>query len=383
MITATNKQHTKHITLAKLSQGYFGRNELAILGTTCSHVKSVVQDITAALPQYNIGFADEDHVNTEINLPISPAIVFNKKAASAQVAYSTSLNTMQQRMVFNNADLVLVNGNHFTAVKQIVVIDEAKPLHKKLDRLTNVQLVLFKEGITALPSYLVEHMPGIKEVPVLHIADKDAIAGFIKNFIQNAIPPINGLVLAGGESRRMGSDKGSLSYHEGLTQRQRVYGLLQDYCKEVYVSCNSMQKEIIGAEGLPTITDSFTGLGPLSGILSAFRQNPDRAWLTVACDLPYLSVETIQRLVQQRDISKAATAFGNTEDHGWPEPLLTIWEPRAYPLLLQWLSQGYSCPRKALINADIALLDIRDKQQLQNVNEYSDYLTALHNLQAT
>jgi len=380
---ATTEQHSKHVLLAKPVQGNFGRNELAILGTTCSNINSLAQNIIDALPQYHIGFADEDHATADENLPASPAIAFTKKGVGAEISYGAGLNAMQQRMLFNNTDLVLVNGNHFAATKQIAVIDEAKPLHKKMDRLTNIQLVLLQEGVAAIPPYLMEQVPGMRDVPVVSIGDKNAIADLIKNFIERSKPPITGLVLAGGESQRMGSDKGSLRYHEGLTQRQHVYNLLKDECREVYISCNGTQKETVRAEGLPLIEDSFTGLGPLGGILSAFRQNPNAAWLTVACDLPYLSAETIQLLVQQRDTSKVATAFGNVEDHGWPEPLMTIWEPRAYPWLLQCLSQGYSCPRKALINADIALLDIPGKQQLQNINKYSDYLTAIENLQAT
>jgi molybdenum cofactor guanylyltransferase len=55
-------------------------------------------------------------------------------------------------------------------------------------------------------------------------------------------------------------------------------------------------------------------------------------------------------------------------DSRFPEPLITIWEPRAYPLLLQFLSQGYSCPRKVLINSDVELLQVPDVQAIQNVN---------------
>jgi len=62
-----------------------------------------------------------------------------------------------------------------------------------------------------------------------------------------------------------------------------------------------------------------------------------------------------------------ATCFHNPETD-FPEPLITIWEPRAYPRLLEFLSLGYSCPRKALINSDVQEIDIPDLQLLSNVN---------------
>jgi molybdopterin-guanine dinucleotide biosynthesis protein A len=198
--------------------------------------------------------------------------------------------------------------------------------------------------------------------------------------LQEGTPVLNGLVLSGGQSQRMGMDKGNIQYHDHKTQRQYIYELLQPYCSEVFISCNEAQTAAVAAQGLPVLTDSFLGLGPLSGILSAFRENPDAAWLVVACDLPYLSHRTLQYLVQHRDSAKMATAFWDPEGGNWPEPLTTIWEPRSYSTLLQLLAQGYSSPRQALINADIALLQTPDVKELQNVNEYKDYVITSKNL---
>ena len=54
-----------------------------------------------------------------------------------------------------------MNGNHFKAAKQIVVVDpkKEKSLQKKLDRLTDVQLFLLTEEVTDLPPFLKEQFP--------------------------------------------------------------------------------------------------------------------------------------------------------------------------------------------------------------------------------
>ena len=63
-----------------------------------------------------------------------------------------------------------------------------------------------------------------------------------------------------------------------------------------------------------------------------------------------------------------ATCFHNP-DTKFPEPLITIWEPRAYPVLLEFLSQGYSCPRKVLINTDIEEIHVEEVAFMENVND--------------
>lgn len=194
---------------------------------------------------------------------------------------------------------------------------------------------------------------------------------------EGAPPPIYGLVLAGGKSTRMQTDKGSLQYH-GTTQREYLYHMLSQYCQKVFVSTS--REQTAGLEGkFPLIEDRFLGLGPMGGILSALQRAPDKAWMVVACDLPFLSATTITTLMQRRDATKTATAFRNAEDQ-LPEPLAAIWEPRSYSVLLQFLSQGYTCPRKVLMNTDAVLLQASDAQELRNVNSPEEYQKAIEDL---
>lgn len=102
----------------------------------------------------------------------------------------------------------------------------------------------------------------------------------------------------------------------------------------------------------------------------------------MACDLPLLSPQTLPALAENRNPSKIATAFINNESK-FPEPLITIWEPKSYQLLLTFLGMGYSCPRKTLINADVQLLDPPDPQELMNANNPRQYEQALAHLDHT
>jgi molybdopterin-guanine dinucleotide biosynthesis protein A len=302
---------------------------------------------------------------------------YNDKIAAKRFDYRGDLNPYQLKPFFAGQDLVLVNGNHFAARSQVVVVDPAKPLENKLDKLTDVRLVLLAEGVTDVPAYLGAPLQRAGNPPVLPIHDTEAISRHILQRWQAQLPPLHGLVLAGGMSTRMRRDKGLLDYH-GEAQREYAAGLLARYCRQVYLSCRSDQAGEPGGK-FPLLPDTFTGLGPKGGILSALRHQPDAAWLVLACDLPLLDDETLHFLVSHRDPSRVATAFLDP-DGKFPEPLVTIYEPRSYPVLLQMLGLGYSCPRKTLINSDVALLRAPNAKALTNVNEPAEYEKALKEL---
>ncbi|GAA4397508.1 hypothetical protein GCM10023187_07050 [Nibrella viscosa] len=370
---ATTKPHTKHEKMARPSLGTFARTELAILGTPCGNIKKLAYELTQRLSEEaTIAYVDADHkgedtIETIPALSAGASLVFTDKITFKRFDLNRPLNDYQWKPLFNDYDLVLVNGNHFTASVQIAVIDPKKPLEKKLDRLTNVQLLLLKDTDT-VPDYLQTHLgEKLSGMPVYRFDETEKIADWVQQFLKQQTAPLLGLVLTGGKSTRMGRDKAVLDYH-GKPQREYASDLLAKYCQDVFWSVNAEQATALNGQSQLYISDSFLGLGPLGGILSAFRQRPDAAWLVVACDLPLLSEKSLDALVAGRNRSKMATAFLDS-DNRFPEPLVSIWEPRAYPVLLQFLAMGHSCPRKALINSDIALLNAPDVQEFTNVND--------------
>lgn len=178
-----------------------------------------------------------------------------------------------------------------------------------------------------------------------------------------------GLVLAGGQSTRMGRDKSTMYWH-GKEQRYYIADLLQQYCDDVFISCREEQQQEIDGQ-YKTIVDSVDGKGPMAGILSAFEQYNDVAWLVVACDLPLVDAQTLQQLIARRDVSKTATTYKSPHD-GLPEPLITIWEPKSKMVLEEFREKGHNCPRKALINSNTLIIDVPDEHALMNANTPED-----------
>jgi molybdenum cofactor guanylyltransferase len=139
-----------------------------------------------------------------------------------------------------------------------------------------------------------------------------------------------GIVVAGGESKRMGQDKSIMTYHL-LPQQYHVYQLLQHFCAKVFISCNETQVKHIDT-AYPTIVDApaYQQAGPMTALLSAFALYPQYDILLIGCDYPLLQPEDLQLLIDQR--ANYATAYFHPST-GFYEPLLALYQATAFPVL--------------------------------------------------
>lgn len=370
----TLNDHKKHTAIYRPAMGNFGRNEWAILGGPCTVIKFLAsQIITALSAHYKCAYADTTHNDDLTGLPgklsAGAALEYTNQINYTQLNYKAALTPFAQRELFSAMDLVLVNGNHQQAKAQVVIIDANKQasLQKRITQLTNVQLFLLADNAGEIPDFIQQAIPHWQEIPVFKLTDDIInIIDFFRAKLQQAKPVLNGLILAGGKSTRMGHDKGAVNWY-GKEQRYHMADLLKQHCAKVFISCRDKEQQKEMNPSYLSLPDTFTGLGPYGAILSAFREQPDRAWLVIACDLPLVDSGVIQYLVDNRNTATIATAY-QSDYQDFPEPLITIYEPKSYPILLQYLAQGYSCPRKVLINSDITLLKSQDPQALTNVN---------------
>lgn len=187
-----------------------------------------------------------------------------------------------------------------------------------------------------------------------------------------------GLVLSGGKSTRMGSDKGLIPYH-GVPQREYLYALLGQVCGRTFLSLR--QDQVGGLSGpMEYIVDEDRVRGPFNGMLSAHNAFPQVAWLVLACDLPLMDLPALRELIDARNPGAIATAFA-MRDNPLPEPMCAIWEPHAFRAALAYLDGGtHTCPRKFLITHHAALVHPADESVLWNANSEEEYREALEKL---
>lgn len=163
---------------------------------------------------------------------------------------------------------------------------------------------------------------------------------------------------------RMGIDKATINYH-GKTQQEYLCELLSKHCNAVFVSCSSAKLNQV--VGYTQIVDLYPVAGPMGALLSAFAHNCHEAWLVVACDMPFVNADAIDFLLRSRNADKLATAFINVATHS-PEPLLTIWEPKVWPLLKFAFKNQQCSLRQVLQSAEIQEVEALDAQWLLNIN---------------
>ncbi|MFY7795609.1 MAG: molybdenum cofactor guanylyltransferase [Bacteroidia bacterium] len=151
---------------------------------------------------------------------------------------------------------------------------------------------------------------------------------------------IAGLVLAGGESRRMGHDKALITLGDKPAYLYMA-DLLLPFCDEVYVSCREDQQLTFGEN--PKVVGLFdqpahAGRGPMSGILSylnhcsdnqsQFSDNqsiaPTNGLLLLGCDYRKMTEETLGRLVAVGQTQGRICCYQN-HITGFIEPLVAYY----------------------------------------------------------
>ena len=191
-------------------------------------------------------------------------------------------------------------------------------------------------------------------------------------------PPLFGLLLAGGRSTRMGRDKASMVIGaDGLNQGQRAIQGLSQVCQKVFLSLSDGQTAPEGCEHLEIVRDNPKLSGPLAGILAAFDQDPNAAWLVMACDLPFVTPEVLTKLLHARTDDANFIAYASATD-GLPEPLCAIYEPGARAILQRHAERNHLCPRHIMIEERATLLELPPscRRALENMNTPEDIAAA-------
>ncbi|NND16239.1 MAG: molybdenum cofactor guanylyltransferase [Eudoraea sp.] len=191
---------------------------------------------------------------------------------------------------------------------------------------------------------------------------------------------IYGLLLTGGKSTRMGSDKSLLEYH-GLPHYAYLYDLLSSVCQRTFLSLREDQLHL--AEGREYILDADQFRGPFNGMLSAHKAFPKVTWLVLACDLPLMDGSTLKLLVENHRQHNFATALA-THKTGLPEPLAAIWTPAALEEAIEYLPNSESsCPRKFLLQHETKLVQPKHDDVLINANDKEEFLASLKKVRTT
>lgn len=173
-----------------------------------------------------------------------------------------------------------------------------------------------------------------------------------------------GLVLAGGQARRMGGGDKALLTIGGTTILQRVLDRLLPQCTKIVLNANGDPARF-ATTGLPVVADNVPGFaGPLAGILAgldwAAAKAPELAWIvSVPGDCPFLPRDLVARLHQAR--TQAGTHLACAKSGDWRHPVVALWPVRLRHDL-----------RRALVDEDLRKIEVWTARHGVAVAEWPD-----------
>ena len=149
---------------------------------------------------------------------------------------------------------------------------------------------------------------------------------------------VTGIILAGGKSSRMGTDKG-LQELGGKPLIEYAIDVLSGLCSNLIISSSS---EVYHTFGYQVVADEFPGIGPMGGIYSALRQSKTERNLVLSCDLPFVSKELLTYIL---DNSKGYQIVVPYEGNRHYEPLCGFYHISVLEQISNFIHKGnYKLP---------------------------------------
>jgi len=156
------------------------------------------------------------------------------------------------------------------------------------------------------------------------------------------------IILAGGESQRMGRDKAMLPFAD-QPLIQSIISVIQPLFPTTILSVRECRPEI----SLPQVCDKQADGGPLMGLLSAMS-GINTSWaFVVGCDMPFVSSALVQQLAEQRFQQQAVIPVV----HGQLQPLSAFYARSCLPLMHNSFSQGDKSLLGAIKHLQVSYVD--------------------------
>ena len=194
------------------------------------------------------------------------------------------------------------------------------------------------------------------------------------------------IILCGGQSRRMGQDKGSMIIHD-KPMIKHILSTLNHHINEVVIVLNDKDRiskygEFINPDdydyNLTICEDEIKNKGPLPGIMTGLSHITSNYSLILPCDSPYVSVNYINTIFNEiEDSFQAIVPYHDGENKlKTSEPLHSIYNRNITPVIEELLSQDVLHIKGLIekIDAKFVLIDNKkiEKKEFRNLNRPED-----------
>lgn len=191
-------------------------------------------------------------------------------------------------------------------------------------------------------------------------------------------------VLAGGGSRRMGTDKARVQIGS-TTLLDQALRRAMSVADRVLLIGRRLDAMPVRSDRRPAGTarrlsveshlDAYPDAGPLGGIATALKLSRPHACLITPCDMPLLEVELLECLIRAHTEDVDYTLIKNPLAR-YPEPLVGVYAARCLPVIEQAISEGQLAIWRALSGMARRCVEVSpaEAEQLANLNTPRDLL---------
>lgn len=184
---------------------------------------------------------------------------------------------------------------------------------------------------------------------------------------------MTGVILCGGQSRRMGRDKGLL-LAENKTWVRHAFNKLQPVCDNVVISVNPSQKKTYSTEfeSVLLVEDNAAVdvRGPLHGLFSVHMKFPNEDLLVLACDMVAMNGMVLENLRNTFSERPGYEAYVYSSDDGY-QPVVGIYTSGLLSKLLQEYKAGnlhkYSL-KHVLENTSVCFIPVSEEWEAYFLN---------------
>jgi len=178
---------------------------------------------------------------------------------------------------------------------------------------------------------------------------------------------ITGIVLAGGKSTRMGSDKGFVTYNN-KPFIQHIIDALHPLVDEIIIVSNNPDYDVFN---LKRVNDIIEDAGPLAGLYSGLHNSITEKNIVLSCDIPVINQGVLEQLIlaSNKDIDVV-----QIKSQGKTMPLIALYNKRCASTCLALLESGERRLRFLInqLKSKTIVLDDTLEKYTANINSQSD-----------
>ncbi len=144
---------------------------------------------------------------------------------------------------------------------------------------------------------------------------------------------ISGIILAGGKSSRMGTEKGLIPFR-GKPMIEYAIEALSPFCNQTLISANSTSYDFLGFK---VIKDEIPDSGPMGGIYSCMKHSKNELNFVLSCDMPLITPTVVSLIIDAINEFEVAIPWHGNE---YFEPLCAIYRKTLLPEFEKFIKSG-------------------------------------------